>query len=512
VATAVDGSSTRALLTGVGDGWSEGLSWVDGSVAVALTDGAAYRVFVGSPGGKGRLLVESSHPLGIGREWETTPGGLSADGALLCLRTTERGDMLHFSLSVLDAGSGLPMAELVDEGLSLRVAQWSPVPGDQRLAVVHELDGWDRPAVWNPLTGERRNFSIELPGEIDVVDWYPDGQALLLTHWHEGRSQLYRLELDSGEYTMVHDPEGYVSAAGVRPDGTVWLRAESGTWAPRTRAIDGTPVLEPPGASLPGAPYRSLRFEGPSGEPTHMLLAAPDRPAPFPIVMLVHGGPEWADPDAYDPWAAALVEHGIGVARVNYRGSTGFGVEWRTAIHHGNIGIPEVTDVVAGLGYLIDMGLADPQRCALEGWSWGGYIATLAAGLHPDAFAAIIAGIPVCDSVMTHEDCSPSQQAYDRAIMGGSPTEVPERYAERSPSTYLDRVRSPMLIIAGEHDSACPIRQVRWYADQLSERRQTVRLHVYDAGHHANSVEERITQAELQLDFLTEHGVLIPVE
>jgi dipeptidyl aminopeptidase/acylaminoacyl peptidase len=224
--------------------------------------------------------------------------------------------------------------------------------------------------------------------------------------------------------------------------------------------------------------------------------------------MLVHGGPEWADPDAYDPWVAALVEHGVGVGRVNYRGSTGFGVAWRTAIHDGNIGLPEVTDVVAGLGYLIDLGLADPRRAALEGWSWGGYIATLAAGLHPDAFAAIIAGIPVCDSVMTHEDCSPSQQAYDRAIMGGAPTDVPDRYAERSPSTYLDAVRSPMLLIAGEHDSACPIRQVRWYADQLSNRGCTVQLHVYDAGHHANSVDEAVRQAELQLEFLAEHGVI----
>ena len=71
------------------------------------------------------------------------------------------------------------------------------------------------------------------------------------------------------------------------------------------------------------------------------------------------------------------------------------------------------------LGYLIDLGIADPERCAIEGWSWGGYIAMLAIGLHPTTFVAAIGGIPVCDSVMTHEDCSPSQQAYDRAIMGG---------------------------------------------------------------------------------------------
>jgi dipeptidyl aminopeptidase/acylaminoacyl peptidase len=224
--------------------------------------------------------------------------------------------------------------------------------------------------------------------------------------------------------------------------------------------------------------------------------------------MYVHGGPEWADPDAFDPWTATLVDHGVAVAKVNYRGSTGFGVVWRTAIHDGNIGFPEVADVVAGMGYLIDLGVADAQRCAIEGWSWGGYIAMLAIGLHPEGFVAAIGGIPVCDSVMTHEDCSPSQQAYDRAIMGGGPTEVPERYTERSPSTYLDKVRTPVLIIAGEHDSACPIRQVRYYAGELAARGRSVQLHVYDAGHHANSVEEKITQAELELEFLARHGVI----
>jgi dipeptidyl aminopeptidase/acylaminoacyl peptidase len=511
VATRIDDGTTRDLLTGVGAGWSEGLAWVDGIVAMALTDGESYRVYVGTPGGDARLLVDSAVPVGLGREWETTPGGLSTDGRLVCLRTAEHGDMLHFSLKVLDAVTGQHVADLVDEGLTLRVSAWSPLEGDQRVALTHELDGWDRPAVWSPTTGDRRNYALDLPGEVDIVDWLPDASALLLTHWHEGRSQLYRLDLESGVHTLVHDPEGYVSAAASRPDGSVWLREESGERVARTRAVDGTPVLGPPGRPLPGVPWRSLKFEGPSGQATHMMLATPEGAGPFPVVMLVHGGPEWADPDSYDPWAAALVDHGTAVARVNYRGSTGFGVAWRTAIHDGNIGIPEVTDVVAGLGYLIDLGLADPRRSAVEGWSWGGYIATLAAGLHPDAFAAVIAGIPVCDSVMTHVDCSPSQQAYDRAIMGGTPAEVPERYSERSPSTYLDNVRSPMLLIAGEHDSACPIRQVRWYADQLAERGQTVRLHVYDAGHHANSVDEAIHQAELQLAFLEEHGVLPPV-
>jgi dipeptidyl aminopeptidase/acylaminoacyl peptidase len=106
---------------------------------------------------------------------------------------------------------------------------------------------------------------------------------------------------------------------------------------------------------------------------------------------------------------------------------------------------------------------------------------------------------------MTHEDCSPPQRAYDLAIMGGSPAEHAARYAERSPITYVDQVRSPVLLIAGEHDSACPIRQVRHYADRLRGLGGDVQLHVYDAGHHANSTSEKLHHAELELEFLRRH-------
>lgn len=508
VSTAMATGETHELLTGLGAGWSEGLAWSGQTVAVALTDGAAYRLYLGESGGPGRLVHESSRPFGLGREWETTPGGLSTDGSLLCLRHSDDGDMLHFGLRVLDVVSGEVLGNLVDPGLSVRVASWSPEAGDQRLALIDERAGIDRPSLWHPGTGRRDHYPSDLPGELDVVDWYPDASALLVTHWHDGRSQLYRLDLASGAYEFVHDPEGYVSGAAVRPDGSVWLREEAGSRAPRVRDVDGVVVLPVPGEPPAGAAHRSIRFEGPTGEPTHMMVATPGGPGPFPTVMCVHGGPEWADPDDFDPWTATLVDHGVAVAKVNYRGSTGFGVAWRTAIHDGNIGFPEVADVVAGLGYLIDLGIADPQRSVIEGRSWGGYITMLAVGLHPEAFVAAIGVVPVCDSVMTHEDCSPSQQAYDRAIMGGGPTEVPERYAERSPSTYLDAVRTPVLMIAGEHDSACPIRQVRYYADELAARGRSVQLHVYDAGHHANSIGEKIAHAELELEFLAAHGVI----
>ncbi len=502
VVTDADGGAARPLLADVPAGWAQGLSLRPGAVALGLADDATYRVLVARGGEPAQVRYESARPAGLGREWESAPyGGLSADARLLCLRHTERGDILHHGLRVLDAASGDVLVDLLDDGLTLTVGAWSPVEGDQRLTFVHEQDGVDRPAVWSATDG-RRDYPLDLPGPVDVAGWWPDGSAVLLVHQHLGRRSLHRLDPTSGAVELVHDPRGWVSGAGVRPDGAVWLREESAGRAPLVRSTAGDVVLAAPGPPPPiGRPHRSVLVAGPGG-PTHVQLCEPAGDAPYPTVLLVHGGPEWSATDDLDPWEQALVDHGYLVASVDYRGSTGSTVAWRTALHDGNIGLLEVADVVAALDHLVDAGLTDPSRVAVEGWSWGGYVSLLAAGLHPDRFAAVVGGVPVGDLVMCHEDCSPPQQEYDLAVLGGGPEELPALYAERSPVTYVDRVCAPVLLIAGEHDSACPIRQVRHYADALRAAGGHVRLHVHDAGHHANAVDEQLRHAELELDFL----------
>jgi dienelactone hydrolase len=500
--------TTVDLAPGKSAGWSQGLSMAASVVALAVASDNGYQILLGHRGSELREVFDSKRPAGIGRVWEQTPGGLSADGTLLCFWNCDRGDILHVGLRVIRTShdeQAEVVGELFDAGLTLAVADWSPLTGDYRLALVHERDGIERPAVWDLTTGSRRDYPLGLPGPVSVAGWWPDATALLIVHTHLGHSQLYRLDLASGQTALVHDPHGWISGAGVRPDGQVWLREESAVRAPRVRTTDGAVVLaaagEPPAG---GRPHESVVFAGPGGD-THLLLTRPDGPAPYPAVLLVHGGPEWTYPDDLDSWEQALADNGYAVVKVNYRGSTGGTVAWRTALHGGNIGFPEVEDVVAGLDNLVARGVVDPRRVAVEGWSWGGYVSLLAAGTHPDRFAAVVAGIPVCDSVMAHRDCSPPQQAYDLAIMGGGPDELADLYAQRSPITYVDQVRAPVLIIAGEHDSACPVRQVRHYVDALEARSANVELDVYGTGHHINSVEAKVRTAEMTLAFLHKH-------
>jgi dipeptidyl aminopeptidase/acylaminoacyl peptidase len=227
--------------------------------------------------------------------------------------------------------------------------------------------------------------------------------------------------------------------------------------------------------------------------------------------MLVHGGPSWAYSDTFLPDVAAYVDHGLAVAMVNYRGSTGYGSVFRDALI-GNPGFPEVEDVVAGLDALVAEGLVDPARAVVAGGSWGGYVSLLALGLHPQRWAAAVAAVPVADYVSAFADEAPTLQAFDRSLFGGGPAQVGELYVERSPLTYVDRVRAPVLVIAGDNDSRCPIRQVLNFVDALRARGGDVELYTFDAGHGSMVVDERVAQMRAELHFVLRHldGVARP--
>jgi len=493
------GGARRALAPGVPDAWSAGLALGGDLVVVGVASADGYAVYLCEGGAEGRVIHQ--HP-------ETVEvAGLSRDASLLCLEHAEHGDNLHLALRVVDPRTGAVVGEQWDGAdLGLSAAGWSPVPGDQRLALVHEREGRDRPGLWDLVTGERRDLAVDLPGDLGVAGWWPDASALLLVQDHEGRHRLWRLDIDSGALDAITQDLGTVSGSGVRPDGEVWARMGNGAVPPTVRTSDGVEVVGPSAEKAAGGvPYRSWWFTGPTGEAVHGFVATPPGPGPHPTVMLVHGGPAWAYSDAFMPEVQAWVDHGLAVAMVNYRGSTGYGTAFRDAII-GDPGFPEVADVVAGLDALVADGVADAGRAVVSGGSWGGYIALLAIGLHPDRWVAAVADVPVGDYVTAFADEAPSLQSFDRSLFGGSPDEVGDLYRERSPLTYVDRVRTPALVIAGDNDSQCPIRQVLNYVDALRARGGEVELIRFDAGHGSMVTDQRVRDMAASLAFVLPRG------
>jgi dipeptidyl aminopeptidase/acylaminoacyl peptidase len=435
---------------------------------------------------------------------ESWLGGLSADEQLICFHHSERGDSRHPDLRVVDA-SGQTVGELSDgPDLGLEAHGFSLVPGDDRVLVTHERHDLKRPLIWWPRSGETREITLDLPGDVEVA-WYPDGSAILVIHEHAGRSTLHRYDIAAEALQTLPTPPGVIAGAAARPDGEVWYLWSDSASPPVVRSTSGEVVLQAKGAVAPGGVrYTDLFVDTENGR-VHALVAEPATgERPHPTMFIIHGGPEAHDRDSFSPPVQAWLDHGLAVVMVNYRGSTGYGRAWRDAIT-GNPGLTELADIAAVHDRVISEGIADPQRIALSGGSWGGYLTLLGLGKQPERWSLGVAAVPVADYVAAFEDEMEPLKAYDRALFGASPDEDLQLYVDRSPLTFIDNVRVPVMILAGANDPRCPIRQIDNYIARLQELGKPHEVMRFDAGHSSLRTEERIRQMEGQLDFVARH-------
>jgi dipeptidyl aminopeptidase/acylaminoacyl peptidase len=508
VAEPFEGGARREVLPGAPPGWPDGLALGRTLAAGVIADRSGFAVYVSENGGPAKEIHRDVDLLAIGRFEDEVEGfqlgGLSADESLLVIEVAQDGDNIHSGLRVLDPRTGAVVAELADGPANvLNAAAWSPISGDRRLLVMHERENLSRPAIWNVSTGERSDLALDLPGQAVPLDWWPDARSILLAHGYRGRDELLRLDLATGSCIEVPTPRGELLGARVRPDGRVWARTASGHRASLLLDDLGREMLAPHenAGVVDGRPYRSWTFPNPVGDTVHGFVVTPEGEGPFPTYLKVHGGPNWLYCDTWFPDVQMLVDHGFAVAMVNYRGSTGYGRDWRDHIV-GNIGFPEVEDVVAGLDDLIARGVTDPERAVVGGWSWGGYVTLLAAGLHPERFAAAVAGVPVGDYARSYDDSAPALQAYDRSLLGGTVYEVPDLVRERNPITYADRVRAPILFLIGEHDTRCPPDQANAYVEAMRAGGGDAEVYTYGTGHSSYVVDEEVRQWRTVIEFL----------
>ncbi len=216
-------------------------------------------------------------------------------------------------------------------------------------------------------------------------------------------------------------------------------------------------------------------FTGPGGRDIHAHLYPPHHPghtAPEgekpPYVIWAHGGPTSRSPLVLDLEIAYFTSRGIGVAEVNYGGSSGYGREYRNRLRE-RWGVVDVEDCAAVARALAEEGTADPDQLAVRGGSAGGW--TAAASLATtDVYACGTVVYPILDLTgwgtgETHD----FESQYLESLIGPY-AEVPDRYAERSPVTHADRVSAPFLLLQGLDDVICPPAQCERFLERMAGR------------------------------------------
>ena len=186
------------------------------------------------------------------------------------------------------------------------------------------------------------------------------------------------------------------------------------------------------------------------------LVSDPDhdlgRTGPLPLLVDIHGGPHnaWnAAADEIHFYHQELAARGWAILLVNPRGSDGYGEAFYDGVH-GAWGVADANDFLEPIDQLVAEGLADPERLAVAGYSYGGFMACYLTG-HDDRFAAAVAGGVVSDLVSMGGTCDDGHflSAYE---LGGAPWQSPTRYAAMSPLTKVADVRTPTLVIHGAAD------------------------------------------------------------
>jgi dipeptidyl aminopeptidase/acylaminoacyl peptidase len=224
------------------------------------------------------------------------------------------------------------------------------------------------------------------------------------------------------------------------------------------------------------APMKPVTFTARDGMKLHAYLTVPEGlpSAKLPLVLLVHGGPWTRDTWGYDPYAQWLANRGYAVLQINYRGSSGYG---KAYINAGNRqwGLKMHDDLIDGVKWAVDLGIADPARVAVFGGSYGGYAALAAAAFTPDAFACnvdivgpsnlktLLAAIPPYWKTIR-------DQFYYRMGNADDPKDA-ELLRNASPLFRAADITRPLLIGQGANDPRVNVRESEQIVDAIERIR-----------------------------------------
>lgn len=434
---------------------------------------------------------------------------LSYDGSIVTINSNEHTGTTDFKIKAFDVASGELISELWDgEGSSMgrEGAGFFPIDGDKRLIANTNKSGYSRPLMWNPRSDERRDIELpELEGEVYALDCSHDGRYLLLRQLNQAQVSLYLYDLEADELSAIEHDSGTFGFGYFMPDNRIFMAMQDSqnpsrvvSFDPASRKMDGI-VLEA-GTTADSIKWRSVHFKSSDGTPIQAWLATPEGDGPFPTIVHTHGGPTFVLTEVFSPASQAWLDHGFAFFSINYRGSTTFGAEFQKAIN-GNLGDLEVEDVAAGVQWLIDEGIAEPDMILKTGGSYGGYMTLQSLGKKPDLWAGGMAVVAVADWFGMYEDQAETLRGYLRSLFGGSPEEKAEAYEKSSPITYVEQVKAPLLVIQGENDTRCPARQMRDYEAKMKEYGKSIQIHWFDAGHGSRAMEQQIEHQELMMRF-----------
>ncbi len=352
--------------------------------------------------------------------------------------------------------------------------------------------------------------------ELETFELAGDGSVAAVVWNVGGRSELSLFDVASGQLLPGPPLAGEVvgaidvsqdggrvtvelSGATAPPDVWVWARAEAPpvvVTGPRgAHGLDLDRLVRPEPLSFTA--HDGLELSG-------WLYRPPHAPAPGPVVLNLHGGPEGQERPCFRPLYQALVAAGIAVFAPNVRGSTGFGKTF-VNLDNGALRFNAIRDVEACVNALGDAGVAQPGRVGIMGSSYGGYLTMAALAACPGRFAVAANLYGMVNFQTFFANTEPWMAEISKRKYGDPDTQV-DLLRALSPIHRLDRVGVPTIVLHGANDTNVPVIEAEQVVRSLRRRQVPVAYLLFgDEGHGFSRVRNRITVDTALVSWFTQY-------
>jgi dipeptidyl aminopeptidase/acylaminoacyl peptidase len=349
---------------------------------------------------------------------------------------------------------------------------WSPDGGQLLYLVGSEPKfyayGQDRLAVVPVDGGQPRMLAESLDRNVIAPEFTAGGKAISFLYEDSRRAYLAEVSLESGAVSRL-TPGQFVPIEHSSAAGHTAVIAASDRVAPEVFALDNGRLRKLTShndallADIQLGAVRDMDFRSNDGTAINgLVITPPDYRADirYPTIVWIHGGPKMQDDHAlrFDLYPLQmerqmLAAQGYVVLAINYRGSTGQGADYQRAIL-ADWGNREVADLLAGVDHAVAMGVSDPERLGIGGWSYGGILTDYSIA-STRRFKAAVSGAGMGHFAAAYGSDEYTMQ-YDAEL--GPPWQNPQAWMKVSyPFFHADRITIPTLFISGESDFNVPI-------------------------------------------------------
>lgn len=338
---------------------------------------------------------------------------------------------------------------------------------NDRLLVLSETESHQRVGTFDLKSGGMTWLIDDAARDIDNVVAGEYAHCAAVIGYKQGILSATRLDITSGSETAFTEDAASLMPIAELPDGS-WvmerycsrepheylrLELETGRRTDLSHTLARLALQE---NGVAGGDFFSAaryRWTAPDGLGIQGWLYRP-RGKSRGLIAYIHGGPTWHSENWVNPVIQFLAAQGFTVLDPNYRGSTGYGRAFREAIKQQGWGGAEQLDIRAGIEQLIADGLAEPGKIGMVGTSYGGYSAWYGITKFADL---INAAMPICGmyhlTIDYDETGMPHGRAYSQEMMGGTPSDQPDRYHQASPANFLHEIKGRLLIVQGLRDT-----------------------------------------------------------